>query len=120
MLPRWIDHPVFYGFPPGDRRRLGTGEVCGRYLIAQCWKDGIPVVLLPHPYHRGIKIISKATHTLSGVKKKAPDEGHWTLGFFLAGNGTSTAHKKVVTEKAALYGEAISQSDMWLGESGMA
>jgi hypothetical protein len=62
----------------------------------------------------------KAAGTMSGVKRKSPEEGHRTLRFFLAGDGTSITHKKVMTEKAALYGDEISQSNLWRGESGMA
>jgi hypothetical protein len=54
----------------------------------------------PHPDHRGIKIISKATGTVSGVKRKVPDEGHRTLGFFFAGDGSSNAHKIVMPKKS--------------------
>jgi hypothetical protein len=77
-------------------------------------------MLQPHSDHRGIKIVSKATGTLSGVKRKAPNEGHRTLGLFLARDGSSNEHNKVITEKAVLYAEAIAQTNLWRGESGMA
>jgi hypothetical protein len=37
----------------------------------------------------------------------------------MAGDGTSNAHKKVMADKVKLYGEAIIQSTLWRGESGM-
>jgi hypothetical protein len=44
---------------------------------------------------------------ITGIKRKAPAEGHRTLGFHLAGDGTSTAHKKAMTDKVALYSKSI-------------
>jgi hypothetical protein len=57
---------------------------------------------------------------MSGVKRKAPEEGHRTLGFQISGDGKCTAKKKAMKEKAILFGEAIKSSTMWRGESGMA
>jgi hypothetical protein len=54
------------------------------------------------------------------VKRKAPEEGHRTLGFQISGNGKGTVHKKAMKENAILFGEAIMSSTMWRGESGMA
>jgi hypothetical protein len=88
------------------------------YLISHRWKDGKPKLLQKHSSHRGIKIISRSTNTESGVKRKAPNEGHCTLGFFMTGKGTCSAHKKVITEKASLYAIAIQRSSVWKGESG--
>jgi hypothetical protein len=65
--------------------------------------------------HRGIEIVSKSTVTTSGIQQKAPEEGHRTLAFHLAGDGASTAHKKVMTDKAVMYGEAITQSTLRRG-----
>jgi hypothetical protein len=39
---------------------------------------------------------SKATGTISAVKRKAVSQGHITEGSHLCGNGTSRDHKKVV------------------------
>jgi hypothetical protein len=50
----------------------------------------------------------------------APKEGHCTLGLFMTGDGTCSAHKKVMTEKASLYATAIQRSSVWKGESGLA
>jgi hypothetical protein len=89
------------------------------YLISHSWKDGKPRLLQKHSSHRGIKIVSRSTNTESGVKRKAPTEGHRTLGFFMTGDRTCTAHKKVMTEKASLYATAIKHSSVWKGESGL-
>jgi hypothetical protein len=56
---------------------------------------------------------------MSGVKRKAPEEGHRTLGFKISGDGKCTAQKKAMKEKAILFGEAIISSTMWKGESAM-
>jgi hypothetical protein len=90
------------------------------YLISHRWKNGKPRLLQKHSSHRGIKIVSRSTNTESGVKPKAPTEGHRTLGFFMTDDGTCTAHKKVTKEKATLYATAITRSSVWKGESGLA
>jgi hypothetical protein len=54
------------------------------------------------------------------VKRKAPEEGHRTLGFQIPGDGKCTAQKNAMKEKAILFGEAISSSTMWRVDSGMA
>jgi hypothetical protein len=54
------------------------------------------------------------------VKRKAPEEGHRTLGFQISGDGKCNAQKKSMKEKVILYGKAIRSSTMWRGESGMA
>jgi hypothetical protein len=95
-------------------------EKCVWYLISHRWKDGKPRLLQKHSSHRGIKIMSKSTNTESGVKRRAPNEGHRTLGFFMTGDGTCSAHKKVMTEKRSLYATAIQRSSVWKGESGLA
>jgi hypothetical protein len=74
-------------------------DKCVWYLIRHRWKGGNPRLLQKHSSHRGIKIVSRSTNTESGVKRKAPAEGHRTLGFFITGNRTCTAHKKVMKEK---------------------
>jgi hypothetical protein len=95
-------------------------EKCVWYLISHRWKDGKPKLLQKHSSHRGIKIVSRLTNTESGVKRKAPNEGHHTLGFFMTGDGTCTAHKKVMKEKASLYATAITRSSVRKRESGLA
>jgi hypothetical protein len=82
------------------------------YLISHRWKDVKPRLLQKHSSHRGIKIVSRSTNIESGVKRKAPNEGHSTLGFFMTGDGTCTAHKKVMTEKASLYATVIKRSSV--------
>jgi hypothetical protein len=95
-------------------------EKCVSYLISQRLKDGKPRILQKHSSHCRIKIVSRSTNTESGVKWKAPNEGHRTLGFFMTGDGKCSAHKKVMTEKASLYATDIQSSSIWKGESGLA
>jgi hypothetical protein len=95
-------------------------EKCVWHIISHRWKDGKPILLQKHSSHRGIKIVLRSTNTESGVKSKAPTEGHRTLGFFMTGDGTCTAHKKVMKEKASLYATAITPRSVWKGESGLA
>jgi hypothetical protein len=87
-------------------------EKCAWYVISKRWKYGIHWLMRPNPGYRGIEMVSKVTHTTAGIKRKAPDEGHRTLGFHLAGDGTSIAHKKVMTDKSMLYVEAMVQITM--------
>jgi hypothetical protein len=95
-------------------------EKCVWYLISHRWKDSKPRLLQKQSSHRGIKIVSRSTNTESGVKRKAPNKGHRTLGFFMTVDGTCSAHKKVTTKKAYLYTTAIQRSSVWKGESGLA
>jgi hypothetical protein len=85
---------------------------CAWYLISHRWKDGIPRLLQLNPTHHVIEIVSMSTGTVTtaGIKRKAPEEGHITLSFHLTGDETSTAHEKVMTDKAVLYGKAITHS----------
>jgi hypothetical protein len=53
------------------------------------------------------------------VKRKAPEEGHRTLGFQIYGDGQCIAQKKSMKEKDILFGEAIRSITMWRSESGM-
>jgi hypothetical protein len=57
---------------------------------------------------------------VSGVKRKASEEGHRTLGFQISDDGKYIAQKKAMIEKAILFGEAIKSITMWRGKSGMA
>jgi hypothetical protein len=57
---------------------------------------------------------------VSGVKRKAREEGHRTLGFQISDDGKCTAQKKAIKEKAILFGEAVRSNTLWRGESGMA
>jgi hypothetical protein len=70
--------------------------------------------------HMGMNITYRSTGTVSGVKRKSPEEGHRRLGFQISGDGKCNAQKKAMKEKAILYGEAIRSSTMWRGESSMA
>jgi hypothetical protein len=70
--------------------------------------------------HRGIEITSNATGQTSGIKRKAVNQGHRTLGFHLTGDGTLTAHKNIMKTKAKEYSEAIIISSLKRGESAMA
>jgi hypothetical protein len=69
------------------------------YLIAHRWKKGVPQLLAKRASHRGIEITSNATWQTSGIKRNAVNKGHRTLGFHLTGDGTSTAHKKIMKKK---------------------
>jgi hypothetical protein len=71
------------------------------YLISHPWKDRNPRLLQKHSSHRGIKIVLRSTTTESGVKRKAPNEGHRTLGLCMTGDRTCTSHKKVMIERQA-------------------
>jgi hypothetical protein len=51
---------------------------------------------------------------------KAPEAGHRTLGFHMTVDGTISAHKKVMIEKAVLFGKAIMGSLLWRSESAVA
>jgi hypothetical protein len=44
-------------------------------------------LLTVQDYHKGIKITSRSTGIVSGVKRKAPEEGHIILGFQISGDG---------------------------------
>jgi hypothetical protein len=68
----------------------------------------------------GINITSRATGRISGVKRKSVEEGHRTLGFHMSDDGKCEAHKKVITDKAILYINAIRSSTMWRVESAVA
>jgi hypothetical protein len=70
--------------------------------------------------HRVIEITSRSTGTVSGVNRKAPEEGHRKIGFQISGDGKCIVQKKAMKVKAILFGEAITISTMWRGESGMA
>jgi hypothetical protein len=85
---------------------------CVWYLIAHRWKKGVPTLLANKTTHRGIFMKSKATGTISAVKRKAVSQGHRKLGFHLCGDRTLCAHKKVMREKAIKYGEAIKSSSL--------
>jgi hypothetical protein len=95
-------------------------NTCVWYLISHQWKNSKPRLLQKHSSHRGINIVSRSTNTESGVKRKAPNEGHRTLGFFMIGYGTCSANKKVITGKASLYATAIQSSSVWKEKSGLA
>jgi hypothetical protein len=95
-------------------------DKCVWYLIIHRWKDCNPRLLQKHRSHRGIKIVSRSTNTESGLKRKAPNEGHRTLGFFMTGYSKCSARKKVMTEKASLYATDIHCSSVWKGGPGLA
>jgi hypothetical protein len=63
---------------------------------------------------------SRATGTISSVKRKTVSQGHRTLGFHLCGDRTSRAHKNAMQEKAIKYGEAIKSISLQRGECAMA
>jgi hypothetical protein len=83
-------------------------------------KKCVPRLLAKRANHGGIGITSNATGQTSGIKRKAVNQGHRTLGFNLTGDGTSTSHKKIKKIKAKGYSEAISSSSLQRSESVMA
>jgi hypothetical protein len=70
------------------------------YLIAHRCKNGLPTFLRKGESHRVIEIMSNATGHTSGIKRKAATQGHISMGFHLTGDGTSSAHKKIMKFKA--------------------
>jgi hypothetical protein len=71
-----------------------------KYGTYSRWKNGKARLLTVQDSHRGIKISPRPTGTVSGVKRKAPEEGHRTLGFKISGDGKCIAKKKEMKEKA--------------------
>jgi hypothetical protein len=59
---------------------------CVWYLIYHRWKNGKSRLLKVKETHRGITITSRAIGRTSGVKRKAVEEGHRTLGFHMSGD----------------------------------
>jgi hypothetical protein len=49
---------------------------------------------------------------MSDIKRKSTDQGHRTLGFYLTGDGTSSAHKKIMLHKGVAYTEDITDSTL--------
>jgi hypothetical protein len=86
------------------------------YLIAHRWKNGFPSLLQKRAQHHGIEITSNATGQTTGIKRKSATQVHITLGFHLTGDGTSSAHKKIMKCKAKEYSEAIISSSLSRGE----
>jgi hypothetical protein len=67
-----------------------------------------------------MNITSNATGQSSGIKRKSVNQGHRTLGFHLTGDGTSSAHKKIMNIKAKGYSEAITSGSLQRGEIAIA
>jgi hypothetical protein len=63
---------------------------------------------------------SRSSGQVSGIKRKAPTEGHRTLEFFMTGDGTSNDHKRFMMEKGLGYATAIRNSTLQRGEYRMA
>jgi hypothetical protein len=62
---------------------------------------------------------SRSSLQFSGIKRKAPTEGHRTLRFFMTVDGTSNDHKQVMMEKGLGYARAIRNSTLQRGECSM-
>jgi hypothetical protein len=71
-------------------------EKCVWFLICHRWKNGKSRLLTTKESHMGIEITSWWSGTVSGVKRKAPEEGHRALGFQISGDGKWNAHKKAM------------------------
>jgi hypothetical protein len=95
-------------------------ENCAWYLIGHRWSKGIPTLIKIEPQHQSISMTSRSSGQVSGIKWKAPKEGHRTLGFFMTGDGTSTEHKRVMKEKGLDYPTAIRNSTLQHEECSMA
>jgi hypothetical protein len=68
-------------------------EKCAWYLIDHRWNKGVSKLIQIEPQHRSIAMTSRSSGQVSGIKWKAPTEGHGTLVFFITGDGTSNEHK---------------------------
>jgi hypothetical protein len=95
-------------------------EKCAWYIICHRWKNGKARLIQPREHHRGISLLSRATGSTSVIKRKAPESGHITLVFHMTVDSTCSAHKKVMKEKAVLFGEVIMCSSLWRNESAVA
>jgi hypothetical protein len=78
-------------------------EKCVRFLICHRWKNGKERLLMVQDSHMGIKVTSLSKGAVSGVKRKAPEEGHIKHGFQISGDGKCIAQKKAMKEKAILF-----------------
>jgi hypothetical protein len=72
---------------------------CAWYLIGHRWNKGVSKLIQIEPQHRSITMTSRSSGQVSGIKRKSPTEGHRTLGFFMTGDGTSNAHRRVMKKK---------------------
>jgi hypothetical protein len=97
-----------------------ASEKCAWYLICHKWKNGKSRLLQPREQHRGRSVLSRGTGSTSSIKRKAQESGHRALGFHMTGDGSCIARKKVMKEKAVLFGEAIMCSSLWRNESAVA
>jgi hypothetical protein len=81
-----------------DVLHLNGGDLapvkCAWYLICHGWKNGKARLLQVKETHRGIAITSRETGRTSGVKRKAVEEGHRTLGFHTSSDGKCKTHKR--------------------------
>jgi hypothetical protein len=91
-------------------------EKCVLYLISHRWKNGITSLLPVHQSHRGNKMTSCYTGITSAIKRKATDQGHQMLGFYLTSDGMSSAHKNIMLDKGVAYTEAITNVTLQRGE----
>jgi hypothetical protein len=74
---------------------LAPGK-CAWYLIGHRWNKGVPKLVQIEAQYRSIPMTSRSSGQVLGIKRKAPTEGHRTLGFFMTGDGTSNEHKRVM------------------------
>jgi hypothetical protein len=95
-------------------------ERCAWYLIGHRWNKGFSKLIQIEPQHQSIAMTSMLSGQVSGIKRKAPTEGHRTLVFFMTGDGTSNEHKRVMKEKGLVYAMAIRNSTLQRGECIMA
>jgi hypothetical protein len=59
---------------------------------------------------------SRSTGITSDIKRKSTVQGHRALGFYLTGDGTSSAYKKIMLDKGVAYTDDITNSTLKRGE----
>jgi hypothetical protein len=85
------------------------------YLIGHRWNKGVSKLMQIEPQYRSITMTSRSSGQVSGIKRKSPTEGHLTLRFFMTGDGTSNAHRRVMKENGLVYAMAIRNSTLQRG-----
>jgi hypothetical protein len=95
-------------------------EKCAYHLIGHRRDKGVPTLVQIEPQHRSISMTSSSSGQVSGIKRKAPTEGHRTLGFFMTGDGTSNEHTPVMKEKSSglRNGDQKQYSSAWRIQNG--
>jgi hypothetical protein len=77
-------------------------EKCTWYLICHTWENGKARLSQPHEKQKCISLLSRATGSMSVIKRNSHKEGHITLVFQMRGDSLSNAHNKIMSEKSVL------------------